>query len=152
MVELLTVVGLIGAGIFSGVLVGVQLSIVPLFKPVRADDRARLHQRLNDRFDPFMPALNAVTTLVVAGWAIAEDQGRARALVAFGITMAVAVALISVIGNGPINRLARTWEEDEPVPPAGAVALRRWSTFHLVRTLASVAGLVAYVVAAVTGR
>jgi len=52
----------------------------------------------------------------------------------------IAVALITALGNVPINNQIRTWSIDSPPPNWGELAQKWWS-FQTVRTLSAIGGL-----------
>jgi uncharacterized membrane protein len=52
----------------------------------------------------------------------------------------IAVALITALGNVPINNQIRTWSIDSP-PPNWAELAQKWWSFQTVRTLSAIGGL-----------
>lgn len=151
MTELLTMVSIVGIGLLAGGLVAVAVAVVPLMTKLDLPDYLRLHDGLDAQFDPFMPILNVTTMLAAVGWLVVAPGGWPRAGVAFGLAMAVAVALVSQFGNRPINQRITGWHRDHSIPATAQGALRRWKALHQVRTAAAVLGFLAYGLVAVTG-
>src|SRR6266567_5312910 len=52
----------------------------------------------------------------------------------------IAVALITALGNIPINNQIRTWSINSP-PPNWAELAQKWWSFQTVRTLSAIGGL-----------
>jgi uncharacterized membrane protein len=52
----------------------------------------------------------------------------------------IAVALITALGNVPINNQIRTWSINSP-PPNWAELAQKWWSFQTVRTLSAIGGL-----------
>ena len=147
MTAVLTVVLLASSGIFAGGLVMVAGAIVPTFRALPATAYVQLHQTLSRYVDRFMPA-TALLTIVVGLALTWLHTGTVRALLAAGVLLNVAVAIISQFGNVPLNRKVRSWNPE--APPAGTSDLvKRWRLLHLLRTLAGVLALALFAVAAV---
>lgn len=148
MVELLTVASILGAGLLAGGLVAVAMAVLSLVDELGRSEYVRLHRGLDSHFDPFLPVLNILTMLSAAGRLAMQLSGSRLGVVAFGLSMAVSVALLSQLGNRPINQLVGTWTEGT-IPPSSGAVLRRWRILHQLRTAAAVLGLVAYAAVAV---
>lgn len=151
MADWLSVACILGAGLLAGGLVAVTVAFVPLLGELERGEFVRIHHHLDSHFDPFMPILNILTMLSAAAWMAVEPVGWRRALVAVGLAMAVAVALVSQLGNRPINKLVATWYE-QTIPETSGDQLRRWRALHYVRMAAAILGVLAYVVAGAVER
>jgi uncharacterized membrane protein len=147
MTAVLTVVLLASSGIFAGGLVMVAGAIVPTFRALPPTAYVQLHQTLSRYVDRFMPA-TALLTIVVGLALTWLNTGTVRVLLAAGVLLNVAVAIISQFGNVPLNRKVRSWNPEAP-PTGTSDLVKRWRRLHLLRTLAGVLALGVFAVAAV---
>jgi uncharacterized membrane protein len=63
----------------------------------------------------------------------------------------VAVALITALGNIPINNQIKMWNINSP-PPNWAELAQKWSSFQTLRTLAAIGALTFLTVTALVRR
>jgi len=147
MTAVLTVVLLASSGIFAGGLVMVAGAIVPTFRALPAGAYVQLHQTLSRYVDRFMPA-TALLTILLGLALMWLYKGAVRGLLAAGVLLTIAVAVISQFGNVPLNRKVRSWHPEAPPADTGDL-LKRWRSLHLLRTFAGVLALVVFAAAAV---
>ncbi len=147
MVPILTMVLLASSGIFAGGLVMVAAAIVPTFRALPPKAYVELHQTLSHYVDRFMPA--TVLLAIIVGLALTWlHTGVVRELLAAGVLLAIAVAVISQFGNVPLNRKVKSWNPEDP-PAETRDLVERWRRLHLLRTCAGVLAMGFFVVAAV---
>src|SRR4051794_20402039 len=98
---------LFGSGLLAGVLFGVAVGVVPAFAAVSAEGYVSLHRVVGAGFDRVMPKLVFATTVVdvIAGVRLG---GPARALLLTAAALQIGVALVSQLGNVPINKSVRS--------------------------------------------
>jgi uncharacterized membrane protein len=63
----------------------------------------------------------------------------------------IAVALITALGNIPINNQIKTWSINSP-PPNWAELAQKWWSFQTVRTLSAIGGLILLALSALVRR
>jgi uncharacterized membrane protein len=144
----LITVALIGSGLLAGTLFGVAVGVVPAFASVSAERYVSLHRVVGAGFDRVMPRIVAATTVLdvtAAFGATAEVRG----LLLTAAVLQVGVALVSQLGNVPINRVVRSLPEGA-LPAGWSDPRGRWRRFHLLRTSFALAGLAAHAVVLVT--
>jgi uncharacterized membrane protein len=133
-------------GILAGLLFAVDLAVVPALAALPGDRYVQVHRLLDPRFDPLMPRFNKVTLAIGVLLVIAAPGVPARAGFAVAVLCVIAVALVSELRNVRLNRRIDTW--DTGALPAGWRQIRlRWGHWNRIRTLISIAGFVAAVVA-----
>lgn len=88
-----------------------------------------------------MPVLGAIGILLTVISALLMMAERRTFYVLIGAVVCLVVAaLVTRFGNQPINAVVMTW--DAHVPPANWIEFRdTWWNWHIMRTVASVAGL-----------
>jgi uncharacterized membrane protein len=141
-------VALIGSGLLAGVLFGVAVGVLPAFTSVSAERYVSLHRVVGAGFDRVMPRIVAATTAldVIAAVRVA---GPVRGLLLTAAVLQAGVALVSQLGNVPINRAVRSLPEGGPA--AGWPDPRaRWRRWHLLRTSFALAALAAHAAVLVT--
>jgi hypothetical protein len=148
MTTVLTIVVLITSGVLAGGLVLVAAALVPTFRALPAPASVELHQTIDRYINRYITPDTAVT-IVLSGLLVAlSDGASARVLVAGGGLLCVAVTVISVRSNVPINKAIGRWQLDD-LPDDVRVVHRRWALSHLARTVAGVLALVSFAAAAV---
>ena len=149
MTTLLTIVVLITSGVLAGGLVLVAAALVPTFRVLNAPASVELHQTIDRYINRYITPDTAVT-IVLSGVLVALNDGApARALAAAGGLLCLAVTVISVRSNVPINRAIGRWQLDD-LPADVRGVHRRWARSHLLRTVAGVLALVSFAAAAVS--
>jgi hypothetical protein len=107
---------------------------------------AEFHQAAAKTFDPYMPIV--VFGALLGGFALVFLSPRlnsvAGLLAVVGILGYIAVIVISLLANVPINRLVSRWQVEAP-PSDWAVHRARWIKFHMLRTLFSLPALASYI-------
>jgi uncharacterized membrane protein len=133
---------LLGNGVTAGVMLATAIGIVPLTLVLPYRQYVQAIQFLWPRYDPFMPIVHAATVVVGALLAVTVPAGPARVLFGTATLTLVAVMVISVIKNVPLNRYVMSldpnhqpddWVERDPRP--------RWRVWNLLRTSLAVLAL-----------
>src|SRR4051794_15832447 len=116
---------LFGSGLLAGVLFGVAVGVVPAFAAVSAERYIALHRVVGAGFDQVMPKIVFATTVfdVIAGIRVG---GRAGALLFTAAALQVGVALVSQLGNVPINKSVRSLPEEGVLPAGWSDPRARW--------------------------
>jgi uncharacterized membrane protein len=140
---------LLTSGILAGGLVLVAAALVPTFRALPATASVRLHQTIDAHINRYITPDTAFTILLGLILIVARDGRTPRLLLAAGVLLCIAVTVISVTQNVPLNRRIQEWSSDQPPPEFRAVH-ERWARSHLVRTIAGVLALTAFAAAAVT--
>jgi len=140
---------LFGSGLLAGVLFGVAVGVVPAFSAVSAERYIALHRVVGAGFDQVMPKIVFATTVfdVIAGIRIG---GTAGALLFTAAALQVGVAVVSQLGNVPINKAVRALPEEGLLPADWSDPRARWRRLHLLRTTFAIAALAAHAVVLVT--
>ena len=107
----MTLVFLLLSGVLAGVLIAVEIAVVPMLGALPGDRFVQVHRLLDPHFDPIMPraskvALAAGVALVLVG----SDGIVSRVAFALAVSCIVGVALVSELRNVPINRRIETWD------------------------------------------
>lgn len=134
------------SGALAGVLLAVEIAVVPMMGALSGDRYVQVHQLLDPRFDPLMPAVARVAMGTDVALTVFAPGAGAR--VAFGAAEAglIAVALVSELSNVRLNRSIDTWDPDR-LPGTWARTRDRWARSNRYRTLLAVAAFAA----AITG-
>ncbi|WP_053651430.1 anthrone oxygenase family protein [Streptomyces sp. XY431] len=141
-VQLLAAALLLISGTLAGVLVAVEVAVVPMLAGLPGDRYVQVHRLLDPRFDPLMPTLNKIglgcgLLLVV----LAPGVG-AKAVLGLAEAGLVGVALVSELTNVRINRAIDGWDPGR-LPEGWAAVRTRWARANRGRTWISVAGFAA---------
>jgi hypothetical protein len=144
-VDLLAGLLLLLTGALAGVLVAVEIAVVPMLAALPGDRYVQVHRLLDPRFDPLMPTVDKIG--LGAGLLLIIMAPGVGAKVAFAIAEValVGVALVSELSNVRINRLIDTWQPDR-LPPVWAETRARWGRANRSRTWIAVAGFAAAIV------
>lgn len=135
------------SGIIAGVMAAVSRAVVPTFAALPADRYVQLHQLLDSRFDPFMPWITRFNLLQGVVMVIVVEPLVPKILTAVGMLLLAAMAVVSELGNVPINRKVLSW--DPAQPPTGWSELRsRWARWQHLRSFLAAASFTAVTVAA----
>ena len=144
----LTPLVLLANGLSAGVLVGTQLGGWPLLVALPPDRYVYAHAFFSTRYDPFMPICLIVTVLGDAALAVFGAASPVRVSQALAALLALAVAVVSVTINVPVNRWIRTVDPDRlPADFAELDPRPGWGRWNRVRSLLAVLALVANCVA-----
>lgn len=127
---------LFGNGLAAGVMLSTVIGVVP-WMLVQPYDRYVLATRfLWSRYDPFMPAVNALTCVLDIVLIFVAPTNASRTLLGIAAGLLLVVMTISVVKNVPINRYVTSldpdirpadWEERDPRV--------RWRNWNLTRTV-----------------
>jgi uncharacterized membrane protein len=134
------VLALMGTGVAAGVLVAVELSIVPAFLALTPERYVETHKLVGRYFDRVMPLLVLATVGVDISLAVWARGGAALAFGAAAVLL-ICVGAVSQFGNVPINRRVKALAAG-PVPVGWTDPRRSWGRLHLVRTMFAVSALV----------
>lgn len=143
LVHALTVVFLLLSGVLAGVLVAVEIAVVPMLGALPGDRFVQVHRLLDPRFDPLLPRASKIALVAgVALLVVGSDGIVNRVAFALAELCIVGVALVSELRNVPINRRIDTWDGTDL--PAGWQELQtRWFRANRLRTVLAVAGFAA---------
>lgn len=150
MIELLSVLALLGTGTTAGVLLCVAISLVPGFLALPAGQYVEAHKLFGRYFDRIMPPLVVLSTVDVVVLAFMSGFGPAQVLFGGAALALLCVSVISQTRNVPINRRVKRLD-GRSMPSDWADPRRSWRTWHLLRTAASFAALVLLAAAVVIG-
>jgi uncharacterized membrane protein len=144
LIDVLAGLLLLLGGAMAGVLMAVEVAVVPMLARLPGDRYVQTHRMLDPRFDPLMPTIGKLGLGI--GLATVYMAPTAQARIAFGIAGAgfLGVALVSELSNVRINRSIDTWEEDR-LPPGWAQARARWARSNRCRTVIAAVGFTATV-------
>ncbi|MBM9508203.1 anthrone oxygenase family protein [Actinacidiphila acididurans] len=133
-------------GALAGVLVAVEIAVVPMLGALPGERYVQVHRLLDPRFDPLMPTVNKVA--LGAGVVLTVYAPGAAARAAFAVAEAglIGVALVSELSNVRLNRSIDTWEPDR-LPQGWARSRDRWARSNRHRTWIALAAFAA----AITG-
>jgi len=144
----LTPLVLLANGLSAGVLVGTQLGGWPLLAALPPDRYVQAHAFFSTRYDPFMPVCLIVTVLGDAALAVFGAAPPVRVAQAVAALLALAVAIVSVTKNVPVNKWIRTVDPHRlPADFAELDPRPGWGRWNRVRSLLAVLALVANCVA-----
>jgi uncharacterized membrane protein len=141
---LLVVLALLATGLAAGVMLGTAIGPAPLALALPYDRYVQLIQYMWPRYDPFMPITNGVALAACAALALVAPQPTTRPLYAVGAVLLIALMVISVTKNVPINRYVMSL--DPRHPPADWTARdprARWRNWNLLRTALAVSAFAA---------
>ena len=124
-------------------LVGTMFGIWAGYNPAALSASAYVEQQQNAirSLNTLMPAIGAVC-IVLAAWLaiLAKDDARTRFLLVAAVVCLLAAALVTRLGNQPINAIVMTWNPQSP-PTEWAQLRDVWWRWHMVRASAGIAGL-----------
>ncbi|MFY1699393.1 MULTISPECIES: anthrone oxygenase family protein [unclassified Solwaraspora] len=138
----LGVVVLTGSGLTAGVLYAVALSVVPAFRALSPQRYVETHKLIGRRFDLVMPPTVLTWTVGDVVAAVLTGHPVVRLLLLVAAAAGCAVAVVSQLGNVPINRRVKALPAGA-LPPHWPDPRAHWRAFNLLRTGFAVLGLVA---------
>ena len=143
---ILTWLLLVGSGLLMGGIVVVAVAVVPAEGTLPPHDYARWHTSFARHMDRFIPAVAVATLLIGTSLVFLHGQGPGRGLLAAGGLLIVLIAVISEMGNRPLNRqLAAAGPDTSPAEIERVRA--RWRRLHLYRTAAALLSHAAFAAA-----
>jgi len=145
---------LILVGLVSGSFLGTQLGQVRVQNALGARDFTLVKHSFEVAVGGVMPVLvvvSGVSTALVVGLSAATRRGPVLVLSALALLLWIAVIVVTLRYNVPVNELAAGW--DPASPPADWEALRdRWHFGQTVRTPLAVGSFACLAIAAVWPR
>lgn len=139
----LTVLFVLLTGILAGVLLAVDIAVVPMLGVLPGGRFVQVHRLLDPGFDPMMPRLSKIA--LAAGLVLAVRGGAPiadRVLSALAEMCLLGVALVSELGNVRINRRIASWDGAD-LPPAWQDVRTRWFRAHRLRTVLAITAFTA---------
>jgi uncharacterized membrane protein len=123
-------------------LVGSMFGIWVGFNPTGLSATAYVEQQQNAirSFNTLLPAMGAACIVLGAWLAVAAKEPRIRWLLIAAVACLVAAGVVTRFCNQPINAVVITWSPQNP-PPQWAHLRDAWWHWHIVRTVAAIAGL-----------
>jgi hypothetical protein len=141
---------LLCAGVVAGAGISGWAVFNPILRSMPGAQYVAFHQAQASASIMRLPMTLALVGGVLLGLLLLRrDSGRAGYLVLAGAALSTAVALISVLGNVPLNQLVEGWNALQ-LPSDWAAHRDAWMTFHSWRTLAAAGAFAAHVAAAVS--
>lgn len=134
------------SGVLAGVLLAVEVAVVPMMGALSGDRYVQVHRLLDSRFDPLMPTVARIAMGADLVLTVFAPGPGARAAFAAAEAGLIGVALVSELSNVRLNRSIDTWDPDR-LPGDWASTRDRWARSNRYRTLAALAAFAA----AVTG-
>jgi uncharacterized membrane protein len=135
------------AGLVAGTVFGIWLG----YNPTSLSASAYIEQQQNAirALNVTMPVLGAICIVLTIAHALLIRSNRfALYVLSLGVVFFIVAGLVTRFGNQPINAVVITWRAN--APPSGWVEARdQWWTWHVVRTVASLAGFICVVAASV---
>ncbi|MDN3353345.1 anthrone oxygenase family protein [Actinomadura sp. DC4] len=133
---------LLGTGALAGVLMAVEMAMVPMLRALGGERWIEVHRLLDPGFDPLMPRVNKIVLAVGLVLIVVVPSTPAR--VSFGLAAAgiIGVALVSELRNVPMNRRIDGWAA-AGLPDDWARLRARWARANRLRTLFAAAGFAA---------
>jgi uncharacterized membrane protein len=145
MIAVLAPMVLLTAGLAAGVLTGTVLGGAPLLMALPTERYVHAHGFFATRYDPFMPACLVATLLGDLALA-AIVTGPASIVFGIAGVLAVAVTIVSLTKNAPVNKWMATLDP-ERLPADFVDPRKQWVAWNQVRTVLAVAALIGNVVA-----
>jgi len=148
-VEILTVAIVVSAGVMFGVLLFMQMAILPMLNALPSSGFITACQKIYmEQFHPIM-VWNAIAGIAM-GMALIPlvDDWSARVLLLLGGAGITVVGVISEYFNRPRWRKFEKWNPEQ-APPEWETLRTKWGWFHLVRTWAAGGVVVAFAVAGI---
>jgi len=123
-------------------LVGAMFGIWAGFNPVNFSATAYIEQQQNAirSLNTLFPVMGAMSIVLAVGLAIAAKERSTRLLLAGAVICLFVAAVVTRFGNQPINAVVITWSVQN-IPPQWTELRDTWWHWHVVRTLAGIAGL-----------
>lgn len=132
-------------GTLAGVLVAVEIAVVPMLARLPGNQYVEVHRLLDPRFDPLMPTVNKVA--LAGGLVLIIFARGAGAQICFGLAEfgLVGVAVVSELSNVRLNRHMDKWDVTR-LPQEWALTRVRWAQSNRSRTAIAVATFAAAIV------
>jgi uncharacterized membrane protein len=125
-----------------GLLVGTMFGIWAGFNPLGLSATAYVEQQQNAirSLNTLLPLMGAAC-IALAVWlaVVAKNERRTRSLLGAAVVCLLVAAVVTRFCNQPINAVVITWNAQSP-PPQWAQLRAEWWQWHIVRTVAGIAG------------
>jgi hypothetical protein len=147
MYRLAKLLSLISTGFLSGVFTYALFAIIPAWNEVPREVHFTYRVALMRHNAIVMQSVMAVGILAPLCWAWAiRDMPVVRGCVVAAAVMNFTAALVTRMGNVPINQYVRRWLTE--TPPADYLGvLHRWTVFNNIRSAAAVLGFALILIA-----
>lgn len=123
--------------------VGAMFGILAGYNPLSLSATAYVEQQQNAirSLNTLLPLMGAVCIVLAVGLAVvATNEPKTRFLLVAAVICLLIAAVVTRFYNQPINAVVVTWNAQSP--PSQWTQLRaEWWQWHIVRTLAGIAGL-----------
>lgn len=147
MVRLVRLANVFLVGLVAGAVFGIWLGYDPASLSASAYIEQQQHAIL--ALNVVIPVLGALCIMLTLAHAFLVRATRATfSLLVLGAALFVVAGLVTRFGNQPVNAVVMTW--DASAPPSGWEQARdQWWTWHVARTVASLAGFICVIAASV---
>ena len=128
--------------LLTGLIAGIILGICIGYNPHNLSAIAYVEQQQNAirSLNVLMPALGLIAIILTFIYAFLCKGGNLnRNLLLVAAVFLIASGLITKFGNQPINALVITWDTGN-IPDTWTALRDEWWTFHILRTLSTLAG------------
>jgi uncharacterized membrane protein len=142
MIDVLSVLVLLGSGTVAGVLFAVAVSTVPALAAMSPDRYVYTHTLLGRNWDPTMPLIVLGSTLLDIALAVMAPAGAARSLVIVAAVCLAGVSWVSHLRNVPINKVVHRTDPDA-IPAGWQDPRPLWRRWHILRTALAMVALAA---------
>jgi anthrone oxygenase-like protein len=148
-INVLAGVYLLLSGVLAGVLVAVEIAVVPMLGALPGERFVQVHRLLDPNFDPVMPRMNKVALAVGAAILVFGSGGLPpKIAVATAEVCIIGVALVSELANVRINRRIHTWDVAD-LPADWRGIREHWFWANRARTALGVAAFTAAIAAGI---
>ena len=125
-------------GLIAGIIFGVWLGYNP--EGLSAVTYVEQQQSTIRSLNVLMPILGLISIILTVFYAIiCKREKPERNLLWLAVGLLILSGLITRFGNQPINAIVMTWNLDA-VPDTWTAFRDKWWTFHVMRTLSTIAG------------
>jgi uncharacterized membrane protein len=139
--------------VLMGLLVGSMFGVLIGYNPASLSAAAYVEQHQNAvrSLNTLLPAMGAICIALTAVLAARSGANRrVRYFLLAAVLFMLVAALVTRLGNQPINAVVMTWSTQ--VQPANWEQLRdQWWQWHVVRTIAAILAFSSAVVAVLSG-
>jgi len=133
MITVFLLLSILVTGVNAGVFVAVQIAQVPVQRTLGARDFVLVKKSFELRYGPRMRVLVVASLLAPIPIYVTGGSVTTLSLVAIGHALALAVLVVTAIYNLPVNRVAITWDPEQP-PTDWEARRARWHLGNAIRT------------------
>lgn len=138
MKQLIQFSDIILTGLIAGIIFGIWLGYNP--HELSAVTYVEQQQQAIRSLNVIMPILGLISILLTVAYAVlSKEEKSKRNMLILAAVLLLASGLITRFGNQPINAVVITWDL-ESIPDVWSDLRDAWWTFHILRTLTTVAG------------